>query len=176
MSTIGAMGWLLGFGAIFIFVAVLVVVACYVLLSYPLYQIAKRSGMENAWFAWIPVLRMYVLCMLPAQEEYVLFGQWRFPQRSYAFIAYAVLRVLSWLLNGVPFLGLLCSVAIAILVWRMAYDFIRVYSTSPTSTETMVLSVFCAIFSIVLIVVLWIYRNNEPKVVVEPYYDNQNIR
>ncbi|MDD5949171.1 MAG: hypothetical protein PUC39_05535 [Lachnospiraceae bacterium] len=177
MSTSGAIGLLIGLGFAVVLIAGIIGVAYYVLFSYPLYQLACRAGMENAWLAWIPVARMYVLCML-SQDDFVLFGQWKFPERSYGFVAYVVMWVLYLFIGGVPIIGgllkVLCSVAIIILVWRMSYDFIRTYGNSGSSTEIMVLSIFCAIFGIVLLVVLWIYRNNEPNVVVDTTYDNYN--
>lgn len=158
------LGLIWGFGIIFILIAVVVSILCYVLFSYPLYQMAVKAGLENAWLAWIPVARMYTLCML-GKDDFELFGQWRFPQRSYGFWGYVILVIAGWILGKIPLIGgilaFACWVAKVIIVWRMSYDLIRTYGDS--GADGMVLSIISAIIPLVLIVVLWMYRNNEPK-------------
>ncbi len=55
-------------------VAAAITIAIYVLYSYFLYKLAKNQNIDNAWLSWVPVARMYILLMLCAQADFVLFG------------------------------------------------------------------------------------------------------
>jgi len=50
-------------GGMFIFVMILVLVL-YVVMAISLMKIAKRTGTENAWFAWIPILNLILMLQI----------------------------------------------------------------------------------------------------------------
>jgi hypothetical protein len=48
---------------IFLFVMILVIIV-YVIVALSLMKIAKRTGTENAWFAWIPILNLILMLQI----------------------------------------------------------------------------------------------------------------
>lgn len=50
-------------------------IALYVLRSLGVYSIAKRRGLNHAWFAWVPVVDSYLLGCISDQYRYVVKGQ-----------------------------------------------------------------------------------------------------
>ena len=50
-------------------------IAAYVLTALALYTLAKRRGIENAWFSWVPVLKLWMIGSLSDQYRYVVKGQ-----------------------------------------------------------------------------------------------------
>lgn len=130
-------------------VAAAITIAIYVLYSYFLYKLAKKQNIDNAWLSWVPVARMYILLMLCAQADFVLFGNWTLKNRSYAFWAYLGLAIASMLSNRHVFffslmgVGLLITVAQRILIWRMVYDLLHTYHVAENSE--MLMAVLCAV-------------------------------
>lgn len=45
----------------FMMVGMVVGLACYVIMAYSLMVIAKKTGTENGWFAWIPILNIILM-------------------------------------------------------------------------------------------------------------------
>ena len=50
-------------------------IALYVFRSLGVYTIAKRRGLNHAWFAWVPVVDSYLLGCVSDQYRYVVKGQ-----------------------------------------------------------------------------------------------------
>ena len=50
-------------------------IAAYVLTALALYTLAKRRGIDNAWFSWVPVLKLWMIGSLSDQYRYVVKGQ-----------------------------------------------------------------------------------------------------
>ena len=50
-------------GGVFILVMVFVLIL-YVVMAISLMKIAKRTGTENAWFAWIPILNLILMLQI----------------------------------------------------------------------------------------------------------------
>ena len=50
-------------GGFFLF-ALIIFVVIYVLVAISLMRIAKRTGTENAWFAWIPILNLILMLQI----------------------------------------------------------------------------------------------------------------
>ncbi len=50
-------------GGVFLFV-MLIVIVVYVIMAISLMKIAKRTGTENAWFAWIPILNLILMLQI----------------------------------------------------------------------------------------------------------------
>lgn len=42
----------------------IVVVIFYVYIAYSLQVIADKTNTENSWFAWIPILNLYLMCKI----------------------------------------------------------------------------------------------------------------
>lgn len=56
-----ALGFVFTFVAIFYLVMLAYVITNYVIRALGLHRIAKNSGVENAWLAWIPLADLYLL-------------------------------------------------------------------------------------------------------------------
>jgi hypothetical protein len=63
-GSVGGLGALVVFGAIFSIIFFLVAVAFYIFLSLALYKLAQRRGIEMAWLAWIPIAQMYIVGLM----------------------------------------------------------------------------------------------------------------
>lgn len=50
-------------GGMFLFV-ILIVLVIYVIMALSLMKIAKRTNMDNAWFAWIPILNLILMLQI----------------------------------------------------------------------------------------------------------------
>ena len=46
------------------FLSFLIYVVIYVYVAYCIMVIAKRTNTENAWYAWVPFLNLYLLCKI----------------------------------------------------------------------------------------------------------------
>ena len=68
---------LLGVVAVVGIIVALVSLALYVVNSIGLHTIAKRRGIHNAWLAWIPVAKNWVLGCISDQYQYVVKGKTR---------------------------------------------------------------------------------------------------
>lgn len=44
--------------------AVLLYIVIYVYIAYTLMVIANKTNTENSWFAWIPILNLYLMCKI----------------------------------------------------------------------------------------------------------------
>ena len=42
----------------------IIAVAVYVYVAYSIMVIANRTNTENSWFAWVPILNLYLLCKI----------------------------------------------------------------------------------------------------------------
>jgi hypothetical protein len=63
------------FYGIYMLVMLGIGIAAYVLRAAGMYSIAKRRGITNAWFSWIPVLNLWVLGCISDQYQYVVKGK-----------------------------------------------------------------------------------------------------
>ena len=50
----------------------IVVVIFYVYLAYSLQVIADKTNTENSWFAWIPILNIYLMCKIAGKPGWWL--------------------------------------------------------------------------------------------------------
>ena len=60
---------------IYLFVVFGFAIAAYVLRALSLYTIAKRRAIHHPWFAWVPVVDMYLLGCISDQYQYVVKGK-----------------------------------------------------------------------------------------------------
>ena len=76
-------------------------VALYVFRSMGVYSIAKRRGLKNSWFAWVPVVNQYLLGSLSDQYQYVVKGKnknkrkWLLGLNIVMAVLYTVMAVLT---------------------------------------------------------------------------------
>lgn len=174
-SSAQALGLLAGIGIIVVLVAFVIGIVVYIAYSYPLYCMAKNANLENPWLAFVPIAQYYTLCML-SDDEFELFGSWKFPNRQWGFWGILICIGATLLLSAVPVLGGLVSfagkVAVGILMWRMYYDMIRTFGPQGKDTpNAMIMAIGCAVINIVAIIILWMYKDNMPQS-SNPYVDS----
>lgn len=46
----------------------IVLIAVYAYAAYCLMRIADNTGTENSWFAWIPILNIWLMCQIAEKE------------------------------------------------------------------------------------------------------------
>ena len=63
------------FYGIYMLVMLGIGIAAYVLRAAGMHSIAKRRGINHAWFSWIPVLNLWVLGCISDQYQYVVKGK-----------------------------------------------------------------------------------------------------
>ena len=83
----------------------LVVLAAYAYFSFSIQTIANKTGTENSWWAWVPILNVWLLCQIGGKP-----GWWV----AWMFIPFIniVMTVLIWMAvsdarQKSPFLGVL---------------------------------------------------------------------
>ena len=73
ISTLIGAGSLAALGAFFA-VIVAVGIAVYIYFAIALMTIAKKTNTKNAWFAWIPILDIYLMLMIAELPGWYLVG------------------------------------------------------------------------------------------------------
>jgi Family of unknown function (DUF5684) len=84
-------------GAVLVTVLVIAAVV-WALCAYPLFRIAKATSdrRDQAWFAWVPVMNMVLMCRLAGISAWTM---------------------LLFLLNVIPLLGALVTLVYTLVVW-----------------------------------------------------------
>lgn len=87
------------------FMLLLVVFVAYAYLSYSIQTIANKTGTENAWWGWVPILQVWLLCQIGGKP-----GWWVL--LMFIPIINIVMTVLIWMAvsdarQKSPFLGVL---------------------------------------------------------------------
>ena len=91
----GIAGMMAFMGAFFVFF-LLVALAVYIYSALALMTIAKKTKTENAWFAWIPILNIYLLTQVAGVSGWI---------------------TAAFLLAIIPFIGGLIVAALTVWLW-----------------------------------------------------------
>lgn len=70
IAALGALGIL--FGGVMLFIALGTSFVLYIYSSFALMTIARKLEMENAWFAWIPILNLALLLKMGMQNPWLV--------------------------------------------------------------------------------------------------------
>lgn len=134
------------FFGIFAFIVIIGLIA-YIFTAIGLMKMADRSGINNAWLAWLPIGNMYILGELVTSKLNGKGGK---------YTLYAVLAtiVLGW----IPIFGTLVSIAFAVYAFVLYYWLFLKYSKNPVLH--LVLSIIISPYSAFAIFAL---RNREPS-------------
>ena len=142
-------GFLAGLGVL-LFVLMAIGILSYVLFAVGLHTVGERHGVDNAYFAWIPILQYYVLGAVI--DHVSIFGQkidelkWILPGLSVA----------TFILGGVPVLGTLIAIATLVISIVALHKFLEMQgSSSPIGV--IVASLF---IPLVLPIVVFNLRHN----------------
>ncbi|HEY8420813.1 MAG TPA: hypothetical protein VIL05_03625 [Thermoclostridium sp.] len=131
----GGFGYFISMAIIGVIIAAIIGIAFYVFYSYTLYRLAQRRNMEMPWLAWIPIAQMYVIGKL---VKSVKISNFEIPSLE---IVLPVAMLAYILLNGIPFLGLIISLAYVILLLLSLYNLYMQYVPENAVVYT-ILSIF----------------------------------
>lgn len=122
------------FFGVFTLVAIIGLI-CYVFTAIGLMRMATRTGINNAWLAWIPIGNMYILGELVTAKMNGKGGKYTL----YATIA-------TVLLGWIPIIGTLISIAFALFVFVLYYWLYQKYSKNPVLhlVLSIIISPYCA--------------------------------
>lgn len=107
----------------FFLVIMLFVVVLYVIMAISLMKIAKRTGTDNAWFAWIPILNLILMIQIAQRPMWWLI----FFLVPILNIAGIVLQFVLWVdiakrLNKPTWVGILAGLIPIIFVPYLAFS------------------------------------------------------
>lgn len=170
----------LGFASIVYLTILLVSIVCiiitFIVTNIPLYRMAKRAGIKNAWLAFIPLGCVYIRIMIP-RREYNIFNLFKTDDRKKAFLLHVILFVIIMvvdifctMLSFIPIVGLILililipvlfifGIAISIILWRANYDILMTYGMEE---HAMLISIISIFFPILMIIFSYIIMNREP--------------
>ena len=157
----------------FIFV---IIVGFYVATTIPIYKMAKRAGLPNAWLAWIPIGEMYIRLKL-SRREFNIFNWIVTKDRDKAFIGYlwlaggfALAIVVLMIMMIIPGLNIIAvflyyglmmisPIIFGIFMWRVNYDILMTYGMQEHAMWASVLNYWVPYL---MIVMFYIIMNREP--------------
>lgn len=120
MSNSG-LGAFVAVAAIFGVVGLLLGVAAYVLMALGLMKLAENKGIENAWLAWIPIANLYIFGLILGELN--IFGQ-DIPKLE---LVMPLAPIAVMILNFIPILGQLISIAYAVFMIMALYNLFKMY-------------------------------------------------
>lgn len=126
-------------------------IAAYVLVSLALYTMAQRRGIANPWLAWVPIADLYILALILRSLN--VFGL-EIPMFT---MVLPLAALVVALLNRVPVLGTLLSLAYFVLSIASLNKLYRMYSPANATLYTVL-----SIFGIPAPIILYMIRNNQP--------------
>lgn len=124
----------------------------YVLKSLGLYKLAANAGIQNPWLAWIPFCDLYLLAKITGN---VKIASYEIPKLELVLPAGELAVIL---LSGVPVLGVILSIAFAVLCCFVIYKLYNIYRPS-TAVLWLVLSIILPFMSPIFI---FIIRDSRP--------------
>lgn len=112
---------LLALGGFIIFLFLVLGIILYILASIGLYKLALNQKIENPWLAWIPVADMYILGKLIKNLKIDTF---EIPSIE---LVLPIGLVATMILNNIPLIGWLISIAYTVLCVLALYRLYKMY-------------------------------------------------
>lgn len=129
---VGLLALLAAIGAIF---GIIAGIALYIFFAFSLYSLAKSRNVYMPWLAWIPIAQMYIIGKL---VKSIRISNVEIPSLE---IVLPVAMLAYILLNSIPVLGLIISLAFLVSLILSLYELYRQYTPENAVVYT-VLSVF----------------------------------
>jgi len=129
---VGILALLAAIGAIF---GIIAGIALYIFFAFSLYSLAKSRNVDMPWLAWIPIAQMYIIGKL---VKSIRISNVEIPSLE---IVLPVAMLAYILLNSIPVLGLIISLAFLVSLILSLYELYRQYTPENAVVYT-VLSVF----------------------------------
>jgi hypothetical protein len=144
-------------GAFLVFFLI-IVLFLYVLLSYGLYKLALGRKIQNEWLAFVPIAQLYLLGKLI--KKVAIFNN----DIPYIEVVLPVSAVIVAVLAGIPVLGLLLSLAFAILVYTCFYRLFRMYKSKEEADIMIIVSIVSIVlFGFMLPVYVFLMKDSKPR-------------
>ena len=145
-----AMGlaFLAGLSILFIIVGIVF----YLLFSFGLYTMAQRRNLENPWMAFIPIAQFYTMGEVIGPVKIANFDVDQ--PGLYLLIG----AVALWVLSLIPVLGIIFSLASAVLMGGALYFLFSRYTTDSTP---IILTVVSILFLIPGPIIVFVLRNKD---------------
>ena len=142
-------------------IALVVVLALYILKAIPIYILSKKAGRNYPWLAFIPYLQTYALATIGEGPVTIPLVKKTIEKRSTAFWIYfaislglVAVSMVVGALAAIPFIGVLfglvgvlipiaVSVVLALFNYAFYYDIFKLYQ--PENTNNKVFAVLCAL-------------------------------
>lgn len=129
---VGRLGAVAIFGAIFAVIMGIIGLALYLFLSFALYKLAQKRGIDMPWLAWIPVAQMYILGQMVKKVNISTF---EIPKLEMV-LPGAMLAVI--ILGWIPVLGTLINLAFYVLLLITLYNLYNQYLPEKAMTYTLI--------------------------------------
>ncbi|HOA79614.1 MAG TPA: hypothetical protein PKK61_00920 [Defluviitaleaceae bacterium] len=131
----------------------------YVLAAIGLSAVAKKAGLENTWFAWIPLLNLYLMGKVIGKLN--LFGQEINNMEIALPVVVVVGNIASSIISKIPaiggLLGFIVSLAVIVFSAASCYEIYKMYKDTSNKLNVVLSIIFFPIF-------LFMIRNDEPIV------------
>ena len=144
----GFLGALIGFLVIFVLFFFIIAIILYIFNGLGLSKIAKNQNLNNSWFAWVPILNVYLLGKIAMDDN--------------VGIALAVLMGLMTFASKIPFLGFagLGYIVLYFIATHKLFD--------KLSDKAVVMTVFNVLsFGMLTPIFLFAIRKNQERVITE---------
>ena len=151
MDNYGSFGLIAVLGVIFAIIGIIIGIAFYLFLSFALYKLAQRRGLEMPWLAWIPVAQMYIVGQMVKKVNISTF---EIPKLEIVLPA-ALLAAL--LLGFIPVLGTLIVIAFYALLLVTLYNLYNQYVPEKAMAYTLI-----SILGVTIPFLLYGLRDKEP--------------
>ncbi len=119
---------LVGLFMLFLFTMILL---AYIPFSLGLYRMAMKCGVENPWMAWVPFANLYVVGLIIRELK---IQNYDIPQPE---LVLPVAAALNIVINRIPFIGPLYSLAVTVLMLLALYRLFTVFKKDSAMTFTL---------------------------------------
>lgn len=142
-------------------VFIIIFIATLVIQGIPLYKMAKKANLNNAWLSFVPVGNMYIIMNLPT-SEFNFFNLYRTKNRKEAFLFYIVAifgaSFVCGLLSVIPCIGFIFSLALCAFTLMISFcvysDFFATYYADQTTV--LVMSICSMLIPLAWIILLYV--------------------
>lgn len=157
MDSLGMLFLVGGFISLLFF---LISIALYVLMAVGLYNLAKTENTGNEWFAFIPILQLYIIGKILKE---IKISTYTIPSLELVLpLAPVTLYVADAILRIVPILGalvaLILNIAFIVLYAIVMYNFYKRYK----GDQTTVMTILSVIFPFMIPIFIFNLRNAKP--------------
>lgn len=122
MSDAGSYGLLYALSGITLVLSFIVACGLYLLFSYGLYRMAEKAGVENSWFAFIPIVQYYTMGKVIRE---VKIGSYVIPHLEWVLVLAPFAYVL---LSLIPIINFIAGIIYVVFYIIVTYSLFKKYS------------------------------------------------